>query len=123
MFKAPEKYRNRTHPLLGSDASYGTSGLFEIPLEEGLAICIASDGGLDPTTSWEHVSIHMKVDGKDETPTWDEMCELKNIFWDEEDCVVQFHPPKSQYVNRHPHTLHLWRQSGSNFPTPPMIMV
>lgn len=122
MFKVPEKYRNRTHPLFGSDASIGNSGLFEIPLEEGLAVCIVSEG-VEPPYDWEHISVHMIVDGQDETPTWDEMCQIKALFWSDEDCVVQFHPPKSQYVNRHQHTLHLWRQVGKNFPTPPMIMV
>jgi hypothetical protein len=51
------------------------------------------------------------------------MCEVKNIFWDPEDCVVQFHPPESQYVNYHPFTLHLWRKVGSGFETPPGYMI
>jgi hypothetical protein len=68
---------------------------------------------------WEHVS----VSRKDRCPTWEEMCQIKDLFWDDTDCVVQYHPPRSEYVNNHPHCLHLWRQVGCNFPMPPSIMV
>lgn len=50
---------------------------------------VASWGG-----GWEHVSVSLPR----RCPTWDEMCLIKDIFWDEEECVVQFHPPRSQYV-------------------------
>lgn len=52
-----------------------------------------------------------------------EMCKVKDLFWGEEDCVVQFHPPKSVYVNNHEFVLHLWRKIGSQFETPPGILV
>lgn len=118
MFKVPGKYRDRKHPVFKSDASDGNNGLFRIPMDEGTAVCIASD-----QLGWEHVSVKMVVDGKDETPTWDEMCQIKSLFWEPQDCVIQFHPPESQYVNVHAHVLHLWRETGKNLPTPPMIMV
>lgn len=51
------------------------------------------------------------------------MCKVKDLFWGEEDCVVQFHPPKSVYVNNHEFVLHLWRKIGSQFETPPGILV
>lgn len=35
----------------------------------------------------------------------------------------QFHPPESEYVNNHPSCLHLWRKIGSEFETPPKILV
>jgi len=71
------------------------------------------------TNGWEHVSVSMK----NRTPSWDEMCVLKDIFWGEEECVVQYHPPKSEYVNMHPFCLHLWKKIGSEFETPPKLMV
>ena len=76
---------------------------------------VASDGG-----GWEHVSIHA-TDGAGHqwTPTWEEMCHVKNVFWDGEDVVMQLHPKQSEYVNFHPHTLHLWRPIGLMIPTPP----
>ncbi|TXH71415.1 MAG: hypothetical protein E6Q83_03625 [Thiothrix sp.] len=48
---------------------------------------------------WEHVSVSLG----NRCPTWDE-----------EDMVIQFHPAKSEYVNLHPHALHLWRKENSN---------
>jgi hypothetical protein len=121
MFHVPNKYRisKEDHPMLGSDSSYGNSGAFRIPIDKNiLAFVIASDGG-----KWEHVSVHIVEDGKNETPAWEEMCKIKEIFWDEEDCVIQYHPAKSEYVNNHKHTLHLWRPVNIEIPIPPSIMV
>lgn len=71
---------------------------------------IASWGG-----GWEHVSVSLAR----RCPTWEEMCMVKDIFWGEEECVVQFHPPRSEYVNRHPYCLHLWKKIGEEYETPP----
>jgi hypothetical protein len=49
------------------------------------------------------------------------MCFVKDLFWSEHECVVQFHPPRSVYVNNHPFCLHLWHKP--NLPTPPVILV
>lgn len=68
---------------------------------------------------WEHVSISMDK----RCPTWDEMCMIKDIFWDKEECVVQYHPPKSVYVNNHPYCLHLWKKIGQEFQLPPKEFV
>lgn len=68
---------------------------------------------------WEHVSVSTQTG----IPTWLEMSRIKRLFWDDEDRVVQFHPPKSEYVNMHPHCLHLWRWTGGEFPHPPMELV
>lgn len=107
MFKVPHKYRLKDHPIFGSDDSAGNNGFFVIPIEKDIiANVMASDG-----RSWEHVSVHMVDNGKQETPTWDEMCIIKDMFWDEEDCVLQYHPPRSHYVNHHEHVLHLWRST------------
>lgn len=51
------------------------------------------------------------------------MCFIKDLFWDEDDTVIQFHPPRSEYVNCHPHCLHLWRPIGIEIATPPKWMV
>ena len=75
---------------------------------------IASDGA-----GWEHVSVSLK----NRTPNWAEMCFIKDLFWNEEDCVVQFHPPKSEYVDNHPNCLHLWKPIGKQIKTPPSILV
>lgn len=75
---------------------------------------IASWGG-----GWEHVSVSLK----NRCPTWDEMCMVKEIFWKDDEVVVQFHPAKSEYVNIHPYCLHMWRKIGSEFETPPKAFV
>jgi hypothetical protein len=75
---------------------------------------IASWGG-----GWEHVSVSLK----NRCPTWDEMCMVKDIFWGDEECVVEFHPPKSEYVNTYPHCLHLWKKIGETYETPPKEFV
>ena len=68
---------------------------------------------------WEHVSASYS----NRCPTWDEMCKLKEMFFKSEEVVVQYHPKQSQYVNIHPYCLHLWRKSGEDFETPPIIYV
>lgn len=60
---------------------------------------------------WEHVSI-MKKSRK--LPTWDEMCFIKDLFWREDENVVQIHPRKSEYVN-FTDALHLWRPVGGDW--------
>lgn len=83
-------------------------------IKPGSMFVIASWGA-----GWEHVSVSLKR----RCPTWEEMSMIKDIFWDDEECVVQYHPPKSQYVNRHPHCLHLWKKIGHEFETPPKILI
>jgi hypothetical protein len=119
MFKVPEKYRVTSSNHFATDSSYGNNGVFIIPLSNrSTAYTIASDG-----ESWEHVSVHIVSDGKDRTPTWTEMCKIKDMFWGDDDCVVQYHPPKSDYVNNHKHTLHLWRPVNIEIPRPDSILV
>ena len=68
---------------------------------------------------WEHVSVSLKK----RCPTWEEMCMVKDIFWGEDECVVEFHPPKKDYVNVMPYCLHLWRKIGENAELPPKEFV
>ena len=119
MFKIPEGSRVTHTSVLSTDISYGRNGYFKIKLSgRSIAHCIVSDG-----EGWEHVSVHMSSMGKDRTPTWSEMCRIKDLFWDDTDCVIQYHPPKSEYVNNHPHCLHLWKPTNFNIPTPDSILV
>lgn len=112
-FHVPERYRILSGRLASRKID-GNNGAFHIPLHDKMTLTIASDG-----MGWEHVSISFP----DCVPTWDEMCRIKAYFWDDEDLVVQFHPPKSQYVNNHPFCLHLWRPVGAAMPAPPSILV
>lgn len=111
MFKVPNSYRLRTHPIMGSDDSYGNNGMFIVPYAGLTLNCMASDG-----QGWEHVSVTINESKK--PPVWEVMDHVKNLFWDSEDCVLQYHPPKSVYVNTHPNCLHLWKPIGIDIPIP-----
>jgi hypothetical protein len=50
-------------------------------------------------------------------------CFVKNLFWEEEEVVMQLHPATSQYVNYHPNCLHLWRPMHMSILHPPSILV
>lgn len=118
----PEKltYSRVRSGNLGSDDSYGMNGAFLVPGPCGLSLkIIATDGVEYDADNWEHVS----VSTKHRVPNWVEMCFVKDLFWDEEEAVMQLHPPKSDYVNHHPFCLHLWRPLNQTIPLPPSILV
>lgn len=114
MFHVPNQHRIRSGHPLASDDSYGNNGAFVVPFESYTFMVIASDGA-----GWEHVSISLPT----RDPSWKQMCAIKDMFWDPEDLVVQFHPPESEYVNNHEHCLHLWRAIARNMPAPEAILV
>lgn len=62
---------------------------------------------------------HVSVSCAKRTPMWEEMYVIKDMFWDDEECVIQYFPPKSQYVNVHQYCLHMWRPIGATIPIPP----
>ena len=74
---------------------------------------------------WEHVSVSAKETVKrgGRCPTWEEMCWVKDLFWDPEEVVMQLHPPKSEWVSNHRYCLHLWRPVQLEIPKPPAIYV
>ena len=81
--------------------SIGAKGaLMELPTGVRCSLVVGwNEGG------WEHVSIELFAR---RLPTWDEMNLIKDIFWEDEEEVVQIHPKKSHYVNL-TEALHLWR--------------
>jgi hypothetical protein len=121
MFHTPNKFRERTHEYLKSDDSYGNNGFFRIPFNNKMEIRVQASDGM----GWEHASVSIALPGRPalRCPTWDEMCYVKRMFWDDEDCVIQYHPPKSEYVNRHPFVLHLWRPTNQIIPMPLKEMI
>jgi len=99
---------------LGSDSSYGPYGLFQVTGPCGAMLTIMASAG-DFIVQFEHVSVSVK----NRNPNWDEMCWVKDQFWNEDECVMQLHPPKSEYVNNHRFCLHLWRPLKAEIPRPP----
>lgn len=117
-FHVPNKFRVHVKGMRGTNEELGNNGMFWIPNRDRIQTTplrvIASDG-----MGWEHVSISLPT----RCPTWDEMCRVKALFWDDEDSVMQLHPPKSEWVNNHSFCLHLWRPIDVAIPRPPMYMV
>ena len=109
-----EKSRKQ-NPLYPPTVEGEKNGYFEISHKGNIYIVIISDG-----EGWDHVSV--SILRKKRCPTWEEMCWLKDLFFDETELVVQYHPPKSDHVNMHPYCLHLWRFQG-DMPKPDKIMV
>lgn len=82
---------------------------------------------------WEHLSVTLTtivtqqskkiLKPVDRCATWEEMCFLKDLFWEVTECVVQFHPPMAEHISNHPYCLHLWRSTEKEFPAPDSIMV
>jgi len=113
MFKVPEQYRANLpmgHPYWSMKAEL--NGIFYIPIgKDNFLFCLGTPG--DDEIPWEHVSVTVKKNKKgkihelNRCPTWEEMCKVKDAFWDKEDTVVQFHPPESEYVSHHHYCLHL----------------
>lgn len=113
--KVPNEHRVKTGPW-ASDDSAGNNGMF-VFTHAGMKFgVIASD-----KLGWEHVSVSLL--GRSCTPTWEQMCFIKNMFWGEDETIVQYHPAKKDYVNMHPYCLHLWRPTTETMPTPPSWMV
>ena len=104
--------------MFASDNSFGFNGAFCLIIDGQKVKVIASDG-----EGWQHVSVSLH-DRPAVCPNHKIMCVVKDLFWEDEDVVVQFHPKKSQYINNHEGCLHLWRcTDGREFPTPPSILV
>lgn len=68
---------------------------------------------------FEHCSVSMPT----RCPSWEQMCVMKELFWEDDECCMQLHPPKKNYVNNHPYCLHIWRPINEEIPQPPSIMV
>lgn len=94
-------------------------GAFMLKGPEGTPLKILSSGTGPEAEGWEHVSVSCP----DRTPTWAEMCFVKSLFWREEECVMQLHPPESDYRSHHPYCLHMWRPLDAAIPMPPGFMV
>ena len=92
----------------------GKNGAFKFRIKGNNYFVIASNGG-----DWEHVSVSCASC----VPSWDVMCQIKDMFFNDNEVVMQLHPKKDEYINNHPNCLHLWRPLKQKIPTPPSIMV
>lgn len=93
--------------------------------------CIIAGFTIDPKTnkrlnfkfskanSWEHLSVSIP----NKCPSWEQMCFMKEQFWEDDEACVEYHPKKEDYVNNHNYCLHIWRPYNAELPTPPSILV
>jgi hypothetical protein len=105
-----------------SDDSHGHNGIFKVLGPNGAELTIMASDGLecpDKSLGWEHVSVSLR----NRCPNWPEMSFVKSLFWEPEETVVQFHPPKSTYISNHAYCLHLWRDSRNGHALPPAVAV
>ena len=109
-------YRQNYLGILGD--SY--QGKFIIPKNEKQYQVLA-------TTSygWDHVSISVLTTVKGKTKLrmarWEELEEIKMLFYNNDEPVMQIHPTKEEYVNMNEYVLHLWKPNTKELPTPPII--
>lgn len=119
-----ENYRLRTGPYRTKVGE--PRGIFQIPNGPGgRGLVVMADDGTDKNEpeqllGWEHVSVSCV--NKKYLPNWAEMDFIKRLFWSDEECVVQFHPPRSRWVNN-AQVLHMWRWLGGEFPQPHPLLV
>lgn len=89
---------------------YSWEKVADIPIEGqvyvsrwGLRVIVTADFERDDRL-WLHVSLSKKH----KLPSWDDVREVKDLFIGKDRLAIQVLPPESEYVNCHPHTLHLW---------------
>ncbi len=114
-----EKYRCRDSERRIYGCNGGSeNGVFKVFVNQKSFLCIASSGG-----GWEHVSVSPCNKKRTTCPTWEEMCTIKNMFFHPYECVVEYHPPRNDYVNNCETCLHLWRPTDGKIPMPPTAFV
>lgn len=91
------------------------NGAFMVQALSGVWLRVLATTGY----GWEHVSVSIYS----RTPNWGEMDQVKRLFFEDTETVVQYHVPSSDHINDHPYCLHLWRPTHREIPRPPGWMV
>ncbi len=102
------------HPMYIKAERGSIEGAFIIPYGNKKLLVISGCGD-----GWDHVSISLKH----RCPTWDEMCFIKNLFFERDECAIQFHPSESDYINIGKTVLHIWRPQEQEIKMPPRYML
>ncbi len=139
MFHAPNQFRvkNAKNPEYNTTDANGNNGCFSIKKTVGKPLGLRDKHGIlkkggkqqfrlflifaSDKMGWEHVSVYI-IGNRKELPTWDEMCHIKDLFWDKTDTVIQYHPSEEDYVNN-ANVLHLWSPTKEDIPTPPSVLI
>lgn len=123
MRKNPTKHIEHgrvTDGPLASSRKEGANGAFRVTWKGVSLGIIVSDGSGWKTSdlpgpAWEHVSVSVQS----RCPTWEEMDAVKQIFWRDDETVMQLHVPRDRHVNLHDTCLHLWKPIDVKIPLPP----
>jgi hypothetical protein len=89
----------------------GWNGHFMVPLEGEIWHVTLSD-----RRGWKHLWVANA--GKRIAPSWSVMCQLKSLFYADDEWVVQFFPPKDYEIYDASFRLHLWTPLNETLPHP-----
>lgn len=67
---------------------------------------------LDNTEKWGYL-LHISISRVDRNPTWEEIKEVRNYFFNENEDVMMILPKKVDYINIHNYCFHLWKTPES----------
>lgn len=112
--KSFEEIKQSKRMIIAQESEDGFSALIQMPMWKGTLVCSIGAG-------WEHVSV--RPEKSRIMPSWDDMCMVKDMFWNDNEAVIQIHPPKDQYVNNMGNCLHLWRCTYKDMVLPPSCLV
>ena len=112
--KSYEEIKSNPRITVQHKSEDGFKGVITMPTWIGSVICTRGGG-------WCHVSVAPYK--RNIIPDWHSMCMIKDIFWNEDEAVIQVHPPKNQYVNNLENCLHLWECYYKPMVLPPSCMV
>lgn len=98
--KTVEQIANTPNLLIVENNEFGGIGQVEFWKFRGTVVWGRAEGG-----QYDHVS----VSSPKRIPTWEELCKIKDMFFDDEEECYQVFPKKSEYVNIHKNCMHIWR--------------
>lgn len=112
--KKIEKIKNNGYVKIIKEGKDGFGGTFYDKKSRCKLNFIMSWGA-----GFEHCSVSMPT----RCPSWEQMCSIKDAFWNDDEVCMQLHPAKKNYVNNHPYCLHIWKPIDKEIPLPPTILV
>jgi len=68
---------------------------------------------------WDHVSVSTEK----RYPNWNEMQQIKDLFFEAHEIAMQLHSSPSENDNIHQYCLHIWRPHEIAIPVPPPISI
>lgn len=81
---------------------------YDAPVSDGsLCVIVSKDDGM-----W-----HMSISHTDRLPSWDEIADARYRFLPDRVTMAQLLPPRAEWVDVHPRTLHLWQIEAPGSPS------